>query len=55
MQIPSHLHDLVSLFHPLVVRWTVGLDAPHKYTHVVSSDQPQADTVLLHKPYGVNV
>lgn len=51
----SHLHDLVSLLHPLVVGRAVGLNAPDKYAHVVSPHQPQAHAVLLHKLYGVDV
>lgn len=45
----THLHDLVSLFHPLLIGGAVWLDSTDKYSDVISSHEPQPNATLLHK------
>lgn len=51
----SHLHDLVSLFHSLVVGRAVWLNSTYKDTDIVAPHEPQTHTALLRKCHCVHV
>lgn len=50
-----HLHDLVSLLHPLRVGGAVWLNSAHKYPNVVSSHEPQPDAAVLGERHGLKI
>lgn len=45
----GHLHDLVSLLHPVFIRRAVWLDSTYKDPNVVASHESKTQTALLYK------
>lgn len=51
----THLQDLVSLLHPLLVRRAVWLNSTYKDPNIIASHESKTQTLLFNKPHCVHI